>query len=119
MLLPDHYRLDVAVVAVTSHELWQSRFGVDSSLPGRTVVIDGEPASIVGEAAPDSRIPHSARIVRADLWMPIRLGAQRLSARGNNVLFLLGRLRPEATVASAEREFRGIFANIVAADRPR
>ena len=35
-------------VVVLSHALWQSQFGADTSLVGRTIQLDGEPCTVIG-----------------------------------------------------------------------
>ena len=113
-LLPDDDRLDAPVVAVLSDEIWRARFGADPALVGKTLSIDGEPTTIVGITPREFRVPLGGQILSADLWMPIRISPARLSQRRSNYLLLLGRLADDATVASAEAELRGIFANLIA-----
>ncbi len=64
-------------VAVLSYRSWQLRFGADSAVIGRTVVIRGQPIEIVGVAREgfegvDDSSP--------DFWMPITMAA-RLDTR--------------------------------------
>lgn len=35
-------------VSVLSHAIWTSRFGADSSLVGRTLVLNGIPQQVIG-----------------------------------------------------------------------
>ena len=112
-IMPDDDRLESPMVGVISDELWRSSFGADPSIVGRALSIDGAPAIIVGVAPPDFRVPHGGNMLHADLWTPIRFTPERLAQRRSNNLLTFGRLAPGATVASAESELRGIFANIV------
>ncbi|HET7583849.1 MAG TPA: ABC transporter permease [Gemmatimonadaceae bacterium] len=112
---PADDRTDAPRVAVMSDDFWRQRFGGDPAVVGRTMLIDGEPTTIVGVTTPDFRFPHGARIVRPELWLPLRLSSQQLALRRQNYLSMLGRLAPGATVQSAQTEMRGIFANLASA----
>lgn len=115
-LSPDDDRLDAPPTTVLSDAFWRSHFGADPSVVGRTINVDGKPTTVVGIAPPDFRVPHGARVLKGDLWTPIRFTPQQLSQRGNNMLFMLGRLAPGATIASAQSELRSLFAQLVAAN---
>jgi putative ABC transport system permease protein len=110
----DDDRLDQPIVAVLSDEFWRSKLGADPSVVGKSLMIDGEPTTIVGILTPDFRIPHGFQVLRADVWMPIRLTQAQLSQRRSNYLQLVGRLAPGATRESAESELRTIFGAIAA-----
>jgi putative ABC transport system permease protein len=112
-LTPDDDRADAPMVGVISDELWRSTFGGDASIVGRTVEIDNAPTVIVGVAPRRFRVPVGPFFMTADLWTPMRFTAAQLTQRSSNYLQTLGRLAPGATVASAESELRGIFANLV------
>lgn len=113
-ITPADDRTDAPLVAVLSDEFWRAKFQGDRSIIGRTVDIDGTPATIIGVTPPRFRIPHDSRMLSGDVWIPIRFSPDRLAQRGNNMLLMLGRLAPGATVASAQSELRGIFARLVA-----
>jgi hypothetical protein len=40
-------------IAMISHRLWSSRFGSDSTLVGRTVMLGGNPVRVIGVVSPD------------------------------------------------------------------
>ena len=115
-LTPDDDRLDAPLTMVLSDAFWRSHFNADPHVIGRTINVDGSPATVVGVAPADFRIPHGSRVLKGDLWMPIRFTPSQLSQAGNNMLFMLGRLAPGATVASAQSEMRALFAQLVAAN---
>jgi len=86
-----------APVVVISYGLWQSHFGADRSVLGRTVEINRHPYTIVGVAPP--RFQGCKTGLRADVWIPLVMdqvvwGGDRLQRRGTYWLQLLGRLRP-------------------------
>jgi hypothetical protein len=61
--------LGTGQVAVISHRLWQTRFGGDRSVAGRTIDINGQPLTIIGVAEPDF-LGASPTTAAADLWIP-------------------------------------------------
>jgi len=111
---PADDRLDVPLVAVLSNEFWREKFHAEPSIVGRTVDIDGKPATIIGVLPPQFRIPHGGNMLHSDVWMPIRFTPQQLAVRGNNYLLMLGRLTNGATPASAQAELRSLFAPLAA-----
>ena len=115
LIEPDDDRLDAPMVAVLSDEFWRTRLGSDPSIVNRTVSINGVPTVVIGIAPRDFRIPLGQNILRADVWSPIRFTPDQLAQRRRNSLLTFGRLTSGATPASAERELRGIFANLVRA----
>jgi len=63
---PDYDRPGAPTAGVISHALWQQRFGRDASVLGRSVVIDGQPLTIVGVMPPEFGFPRGAQ-----LWTPL------------------------------------------------
>jgi predicted permease len=53
-------------VVVLSHTLWQSQFGGEPGVLGRTVLLDGEPYTVVGVMPPDFRFPRAVMF-----WVPM------------------------------------------------
>ena len=84
---------------VLSHGLWMRRFGGDPSVLGRTILLDGAPATVVG-------------VMPASFWSPSNVDAWSTVAQvgrtigsGQN-LELIGRLKPGLTFEAAEAAFR-------------
>jgi predicted permease len=95
-------------VVVLSHALWQRRFGADPSVPGRTVVLNGQRYTIVGVApAAFSGTDHG---IQAEFWAPLSMAEQlmpdlnRASLRTTRTaqwLCLNARLKPGVSRAQA------------------
>ena len=100
-------------VGVLSEELWRSRFGGDSSIVGRALVLDGFPTVIIGVAPAAMRWPE-----RVDIWLTTRFSERDLSpsSRGGRWLNVVGRLAPHSTLESARREMNGIAQRLTALD---
>ncbi|HEX5475714.1 MAG TPA: ABC transporter permease [Vicinamibacterales bacterium] len=83
-----------ARVVVLSHALWQTHFGSDPHVVGRTILVGGEPHEIVGVMPARFSGPI---LPRATVWRPLQLNTASPS-RGAIVLRAVGRLRPDVTV---------------------
>src|SRR5438552_2965004 len=70
-------------VAVLSDALWRRRYGADPAIVGRSLVLDGQPRTIVGVLAVDFQLP-TARLAPADLFVPIRMEAERVGWEGDH-----------------------------------
>ena len=83
-------------VAILSHRIWQSRFGGDPSLVGRSIRINGVESTVVGI------MPQGLLLLGTDLWLPLAITKEW--PRHFRNLTVLGRLRPEATLDQANAE---------------
>jgi putative ABC transport system permease protein len=108
------------LVAVLSHGLWQRRYAGDSSIVGRTVVLNGHPTTVVGVTAQgfngaDIDTPRG-------VWVPFatfRVVTPAFTAwdhRGSRWLKSLGRLNPGVTREQLSPAVRTIADRIAAAD---
>ena len=82
-------------VVILTHVYWQRRFGADPAVIGRSLRIDGRPTTIVGV------LPPNVLRYGADLLRPLVIGTYPPSREYRN-LDVVARLRPEATIASAQ-----------------
>lgn len=92
-------------VVIISDALWRKRYGSNPAIIGQTINLDSLPYSIVGVLRPNAQFPFESP---AELWSPryfeytlmptarLRLGVGYLTA--------IARLKPEATVKSAQAE---------------
>ncbi len=102
-------------VIILSHSLWQSRFGSDASIVGRTVRLNREDYIVVGV------MPASFRLLGflPKLWIPLTLTAadRGPDARKGRFLYLFARLAPGITLQQARAEM-GILAQQAQKDFP-
>ncbi|HEX6938133.1 MAG TPA: ABC transporter permease [Longimicrobiales bacterium] len=74
--LPEEVGPGGARVVVLSDELWRTRFDADPSILGRSVLLGGEPYTVVGVMPPGFRIPE--RQGTTDFIVPLPLAADLL-----------------------------------------
>lgn len=90
--------------AVLGYGLWQSRFGGDPGILGRTVSLDGEPHVVVGVMPRSFYFPNRS----AQMWTPLRLTEEDYQQYGNNYLEAVGRLREGVTFEQARADLLGV-----------
>ena len=103
-------------MTILSHGFWERKFGGDSSVIGKTVQIFNGPATIVGVAAPDLRIVFPAAVgptAEPDVYTAFRIDWTTAS-RVNVFLRVIGRLEPDATLASAQAQLKDLGADLQA-----
>lgn len=91
-----------AGVAVLGYGFWQSEFGGDRAIIGKTLEIEGQPVRVIGIMPRGFAFPRP----NAQLYMPVQLDPTR---RFGWFLVGLARLRDGATAASAERQTTAIM----------
>lgn len=87
--------------AVLSHHLWQTRFGADPGLIGRTIVLDETPVEVVGVAPASVGEPFDVDVWKPLPWAP---GEGAKGARGWRAVEPYGRLADGWTLEEARAE---------------
>lgn len=94
-------------VLVLGHSFWQSRFGGDPSVIGRTITLNGQSWTVVGVTREGFRgtLPILDPPVYAPLMMQRELipGNDLIEARDNNWMNVIARLAPGVTVEQARQ----------------
>ena len=88
-------------VAILSYGLWQSRFGGDPSIVGKTVALNERELEVIGVMPPRFRFPEID-----DVWVPYEPGEG--TGRAARFLHGVGRLREGATVEELRAELEAI-----------
>ena len=96
-------------VVLISDALWRNRYASDPEILGRTIRTDGERFTIIGIMPPEFDFPEQQQ-----LWFPFpwELGSV---ARGEGVVWVVGRLRPGVNSTAAETEMNAIVADLARA----
>jgi predicted permease len=102
-----------ANAVVMGYGLWQSRFGGDPGLVGRTVNLDGTPRVVIGVMPQTFHFPTR----NVQVWTPLVLREEDYAERDNTYLQGIGRLQDGTTFDQARAELALIFARL-AKDHP-
>jgi putative ABC transport system permease protein len=114
VFLPEEDRPGGTFAVMISHGLWQRKFGSDASIVGRSITLDGRPASIIGVLRPGGDLSVIlAPTMRFDVWAP--LAPDPAGHRGSHSLYAIARLAPSATLHTAQTELDTISASLAAA----
>ena len=99
--LPGRFR-----VAVLSESMWQSHFGSDPKVLGRTIQLSGAAYTIIGVMPAGFSYPD-----RAELWRPLVIDPAKLDP-GPHFLNVVGRLKPGITLAQAQADMSTIAVRL-------
>ncbi len=115
---PEDDRPGNQFVAVISDALWRSRFGGNPSAIGKTILINRQLYRVIGVMPPEFSYPGGidyphqpefARLARTDVWVPVALTPNQLSARDSDEAdAVVGRLRSGISVSQAQWEISAI-----------
>lgn len=97
------FQQGAAPVVVLSQKFWQKHLGGDASVVGKNVLLNGEKFTVVGVARQEVDFPAGA-----DVWAPLDLTSLDRADRQDHYLLTLGRIRPNASVASANADLQTI-----------
>ncbi|HKP13109.1 MAG TPA: ABC transporter permease, partial [Blastocatellia bacterium] len=102
-------------VVVISYALWQSRFGGDKDVCGRTMQLDGSNYTIIGVMPHGFQFPRATDLpgyfqlpAQTELWTPIGLTDKQLANRESHNKSVIVRLKPGVNEARAQSEIDAI-----------
>ncbi len=93
---------------VLSHALWQSQFGGDRGVLGRTVNLNGASYTIIGIMPPGFYFPERT----TQLWTLLKFSEADYENRGNSYIEAVGRLAPGVTFEQARAELSSVAARL-------
>ncbi|WP_394823956.1 ABC transporter permease [Pendulispora albinea] len=89
-------------VVVLAYRLYESLFGADPSVVGKTVYVNAVPVTVVGVMPKAVDFPEWV-----DVWLPLRIDPEELARDrryGSHRLHVVARLKAEVSIAQAEAE---------------
>lgn len=112
-------------VVVLSHDFWKSQLGGAADVVGRRVLINQHPMTVIGVAAPSFRGVDIGEVPA--LWIPAAMSAQVIPGfdfdqaldRRVHWMQILGRLRPDVTLAQAQAGLQPWFKAMLEEDTRR
>jgi predicted permease len=97
-------------VIVLAHQFWQSRYGGDSGVIGKTVSLDGIPYTIIGALPPKALLQDDAMFL-----IPAVIDAAGANwSRAGHWRQVIGRVLPGVTPSEAQAELRRIKQRLAA-----
>jgi putative ABC transport system permease protein len=88
-----------APAVILGHRLWQSRYGGDPAVIGRSISLDNQRYTVVGV------LPSEIQLMgAADLWMPFGQFGDDLTEHVHHEFAVIGRLKPSVSLAQARDE---------------
>lgn len=104
------YEPDAERVAVLTMGFWLRRWGGDESVIGRTLMLSGEPASVIGVLSPEYVPPEAMGIEQAEVYMAFDLADPEVQNRSWFLLAVVARMAPGATFESVHGEMETLAA---------
>jgi len=104
-------------VAVLSHAFWETQLGADPAVLNRTLVVNGQPMTIVGVAP--RGFEGTTLGSRPKVFVPVTMhevlvpGFDGLDDRRNYWAYLFARLKPGVTPEKAQGAVNGVYRRIV------
>jgi len=96
---PEHDNPGSAPVAILTHRFWDSHFGSDPAVIGRTLTLDGSGYTILGV------LPATVELSPwADLWLPVGQYQDDLTGHIHHPYSVVARLKPGVTLEQAKAE---------------
>ena len=95
-------------VVLLSYAFWQSQFGGERSVIGRSVRLDGVTHTVIGVMPPLFQFPNRS----IEAWMPLVLREENFEDRSDTYLEVLARLRRGVSAEQARRELAVVSARL-------
>ncbi len=95
-------------VALLGYELWQSRFGGDPAVVGRSLRLNAEPVTVIGVMPASFGYP--LLFGKVDLWRPVTLPRHIVHNRNTHLFRAVGRLEPGVTHAELKARLEPLAA---------
>jgi predicted permease len=132
LFLPEEDTPGKPVTVILSHHFWARMFGSDPSIVGRAITLNGlgpmgtgetkNQYTVIGVLPADFLMNNEvmqtvASLEQLDVFLPLPLGADAVKRRGDENFNLMGRLKPNVTMAQAQADINGIAARIREKDK--
>src|SRR5215216_1788360 len=101
--------------AILSYGLWHDHFGADSTLVGRSVMVNGFPYTVVGIMPPELAA-RNVHVLGTDVqvWRPLVPEDNQTGGRDSRKLHVVGRLAAGVTVQQAQGDLSRIATRLAA-----
>lgn len=103
---PDEDQLGKQYEVILSHRVWESRFGADRNIIGRSIRLNGAPYTVIG-VLPSGLFDRDWQ----DVWTPLAFRPEEMT-RDYHWMISWARLKPGVTLAQAREQMKAIAARI-------
>ena len=105
--LPEENQPGKDAVAIISHSLWQRRFGGDPNIINKTITTNAVVRTIVGVTPEHFNYPKGGEV-----YGPLAITPQIIKNRRLHTYYVVGRMKPGVTIASAQSDIDNITARL-------
>jgi putative ABC transport system permease protein len=105
--LPEEHQPNAPPAVVLGHGLWLRRFGGDTGIVGRPLLLNGRPHTVVGVMGPEFDFPAGR-----ELWAARAVYERDRRDRGSAYWRVVGRLKPGVMAEQARAEMDAIAAQL-------
>lgn len=99
-------------LTVINERMWRERFNGDPAVIGKTLLLNGDPYTVIGVIPSTFRHPFDPTV---QVWLPMPNYPGSTDERSSRFLFALGHLKPNASVTQAQAEASTIAGNLAQA----
>ena len=122
VLMPEDDVPGKTPVAVLSYDAWRRLFSSDGAVVGKTIQLNGNPVQVAGVLRPEFRLntevmPAEGPADNMDIFLPLPLGADAVTMRGDENYNLMVRLKRGVTVQQAQADVDAIANRIREKDK--
>ena len=99
-------------VAVLAHDFWLRRFGGDSSVVGRQIMLDKKWVTVIGVLQPAPFFPARVDALANMVNSEHHLSAMMVEGRTHRMTSVVARIRPAASVEQTRREVSAVYERL-------
>ncbi|HWF89802.1 MAG TPA: ABC transporter permease [Pyrinomonadaceae bacterium] len=105
--LPEENQPGKDQVAVLTYSLWQRRFGGDPNILDKTITVNSIARRVIGVMPDRFNFPKGGEI-----YAPLQITAELVKNRTSHGYYVIGRLKPSASIGGAQAEIDNISARL-------
>src|SRR5579864_3837878 len=96
-------------VVILGNGVWRRRFGADPNIVGQTLIVNGQPRTVIGVMPAGFEYPP-----QSVMWSPLGFDNETRTRRDFHRLRVIGRLKDGVTMERARSEFQTIGSRLAA-----
>ncbi len=122
LLLPDEDKPGKPRVAILTDRLWKRLFSADPQIVGKSITLNGNAVTVAGVLRSEFRLnneamPSEGPMENVDIFLPLPLGADAVTRRGDENYNIMVKLKPGVSVRQAQADVDIIAGRIREKDK--